>query len=381
MSKAREIAEERLAKGEMVNRYYSGKMATTTRCLFFLLAFLCVLTNGYGADTDSMVQEGRNAYKAKEYDRARALFDQACTGGNAEGCSSLGVMFNNGIGGAQDKEQARTLFDQACIDGSAKGCSNLGVVFNNGDGVAQDNVRALALHKQACTGGFVKGCDMADAMFDNGTGGAVKDKFIGDASAPVTIIEYSSLACPHCQIFHSNIYPVLKEKYIDTGKVKLVLRLYLMRSFDRRETTAARREITTTMLSNCAQENKYYSIVSDFLSTTNSWMKEENWMQEIYRVSKKAGLSEMSVDTCLSNLELSDNLRISTQKAFKDYGVHGVPAFLVNGKLLVKDEDTGIWLKDGILMKGKPPAGSNGTILVAPDSSLRSIVEAVEAEL
>ena len=47
---------------------------------------------------------------------------------------------------------------------------------------------------------------------------------IGDPNAPVTIIEFASLTCPHCAAFHVNTLPELEKRYIDTGKVRLVLR-------------------------------------------------------------------------------------------------------------------------------------------------------------
>ena len=50
---------------------------------------------------------------------------------------------------------------------------------------------------------------------------ALKDRIMGDPNAPVEIVEYSSLTCPHCRNFHLNVLPEIKKKYIDTGKVKM----------------------------------------------------------------------------------------------------------------------------------------------------------------
>ncbi len=91
------------------------------------VALLCVAlfvlpAVGYSADTSSMVSEGDEAYTAKDYARARALYDQACKGGNAKGCSNLGNLFKTGEAGAQDKARARALYDQACKGGNAEGC-------------------------------------------------------------------------------------------------------------------------------------------------------------------------------------------------------------------------------------------------------------------
>ena len=105
----------------------------------------------YGADPSSIFAEGKAAYDAHDYARARALYEQACIEGNVEGCSNLGFMFYAGQGGPQDDVRARELFNQACAEGNAKGCFRLGYV-PTGKGGAQDVVRARELFDQGCKG-------------------------------------------------------------------------------------------------------------------------------------------------------------------------------------------------------------------------------------
>ncbi len=93
--------------------------------VLLILALFALPATGYSAEPSAMVSEGIKAYQAKDYARARTLYDQACKGGFAKGCYNLGVMFSNGEGGARNKARARALFDQACKGGNAKGCSVL----------------------------------------------------------------------------------------------------------------------------------------------------------------------------------------------------------------------------------------------------------------
>jgi len=53
---------------------------------------------------------------------------------------------------------------------------------------------------------------------------ALPDIVEGDPKAPITIVEYASMTCTHCAAFHHDVYPALKKNYIDTGKVKFILR-------------------------------------------------------------------------------------------------------------------------------------------------------------
>ncbi len=105
--------------------------------------------------------------------RAVSLYQQACDGGEAAGCSNLGALYESGEGVPQNSAHAATLFQQACDGGYAPGCNNLGVMYGKGEGVTQDLARAASLYEQACYGGDAWGClnlgvsrATADSLFD-----------------------------------------------------------------------------------------------------------------------------------------------------------------------------------------------------------------------
>lgn len=151
---------------------------------------------------------------------------------------------------------------------------------------------------------------------------ALPDMVMGDPNAPVTIIEYASMTCGHCAHFHENTLPALKERYIDTGKAKLILREF---PFDPRATAAF-------MLARCAPQDKFYPMVGVLFQQQSNWARAEDARGALLQISKLAGFTQESFEECLKNQELLDKVRQVYQKAAKDYGVDSTPTFFINGE-------------------------------------------------
>lgn len=154
----------------------------------------------------------------------------------------------------------------------------------------------------------------------------MEDNVMGDANAKVTIIEYASMTCPHCRSFHEQIMPVLKEKYIDTGKAKYILRPF---PFD-----GDRRGEAAFMLAKCAPNDNYYAMVDALFSTQKSWAAGGNPVPELLRMSKLAGMTEDDFKSCLSNQDLLTKMIEGRNKAVKDFGVQSTPTVFVNDEKL-----------------------------------------------
>lgn len=152
--------------------------------------------------------------------------------------------------------------------------------------------------------------------------GKLKDIFIGNADAKVTIVEYASMTCSHCRAFHEKTLPTLKEKYIDTGKVRLVLREF---PFDPRAAAAF-------MLSRCAGEDKYYAMVGALFSQQDAWSQVEDAKAALLQLSKLAGFTQESFDACLTNQQLLTDVNDTRERGSKDFGVQSTPTFFINGK-------------------------------------------------
>ncbi len=156
---------------------------------------------------------------------------------------------------------------------------------------------------------------------------AATDMVLGDADAPVTIIEYASLTCPHCATFNEQVMPAIKEKYIDTGKVKLVFREF--------PTAPANYALIGSVLARCAADRagpEAYFLVTDALfRAQKDWIKE-NPRAELAKIVAQAGMDEAALDTCLERKELVEVINKNAREAMEKFDITGTPTFIINGE-------------------------------------------------
>jgi len=160
-------------------------------------------------------------------------------------------------------------------------------------------------------------------LFDNIP---VEDNVMGDVNAKVTVVEYASMTCPHCRTFHEKILPTIKEKYIETGKVKYILRPF---PFD-----GDRRGEAAFMLAKCAPNGNYYAMIDALFATQSSWGGQGNPVPELLRLSKLSGMTEADFKACLGNQELLTKIIEGRNKAVKDFNVRATPTVFVNNEKL-----------------------------------------------
>ena len=149
------------------------------------------------------------------------------------------------------------------------------------------------------------------------------DMVVGKADAPVTIIEYSSLSCPHCAVFHKDIFPELKTKYIDTGKVR-----YILREFPLNESALA-----GTVIARCLEPSRYFAFIGLLFQKQADWAFKEDALTPLKAFAKQAGLSEDEFNKCIDNEALQKGILAIRDEGQKK-GVNATPSFFVNGMLL-----------------------------------------------
>lgn len=152
--------------------------------------------------------------------------------------------------------------------------------------------------------------------------GPLGDVVMGAADAPVTIIEYASMTCGHCATFHTTTYPEMKKKYIDTGKVK-----YILREFPLDPLAAA-----GFMLARCAGNDKYHAMVEMLFSKQKDWVVQ-NPIPPLLALAKQAGFTDASFESCLKDQKILEAIESVRTHGADKLGVNSTPTFFINGKL------------------------------------------------
>jgi protein-disulfide isomerase len=151
--------------------------------------------------------------------------------------------------------------------------------------------------------------------------GPLDDIPMGSETAPVTIIEYASMTCPHCADFEVRTFPKLKEKYIDTGKVR-----FIMREFPLDRTAAA-----AFMLARCAGPDKYYPLIETLFQQQQKWAVRDP-VPPLLAIAKQAGLTEESFKSCISDTALLNKVQQTRDRGANKFKVEATPTFFINGQ-------------------------------------------------
>jgi len=149
------------------------------------------------------------------------------------------------------------------------------------------------------------------------------DRSLGKDDAPVTIVEYASMTCPHCAQFHETTYPELKKRYIDTGKVRFIFREFPL------DPLAA----GASMLARCADKEQFFPLIETLFHQQRQWAVEKP-IPPLMALAKQAGFSEQKFNACLSDQKMLDAMQVEQKRASEKFGVTSTPTLFVNGRIL-----------------------------------------------
>jgi protein-disulfide isomerase len=153
------------------------------------------------------------------------------------------------------------------------------------------------------------------------------DIVLGSDKAPVTIIEYASMTCPHCAHFSMTTFPELQKRYIDTGKVRFIFREFPL------DALAA----AGFMLARCAGNDKFMPVVETLFAKQRDWLVDKP-VPALRELAKQFGFTQESFDQCLANQKVLDDIQNVRDRAAEKLGVNSTPTFFINGKKLSGDQ-------------------------------------------
>ncbi len=148
------------------------------------------------------------------------------------------------------------------------------------------------------------------------------DIVMGSTDAKVVMVEYSSLSCPHCAHFQKDIFPDIKENYIDTGKV-----LFIHRDFPLDEPA-----LRGAMLAHCAGPDRFYTFVKVLFDKQESWAYQKNFLEILENIAKLGGISGEKFQSCMQDKALEDSVVESKLAASNTLDIVSTPTFFINGK-------------------------------------------------
>lgn len=155
--------------------------------------------------------------------------------------------------------------------------------------------------------------------------GPLPELVLGNRDAPITVVEYASMTCNRCADFHNSVLPKLKEKYIDNGKMRLVIREFPL---DNRGGAAS-------VLVRCAGDDKALPLMAALFAKQGEWaFMGGDARPQMFKIAQQAGFTQKRFDTCLADKKLLEKVSAVRDHAAKNFDVKATPTFFINGKRL-----------------------------------------------
>ncbi len=150
------------------------------------------------------------------------------------------------------------------------------------------------------------------------------DRVLGDPDAPVTIIEYSSLTCPHCAAFHGQTLPQIKENWINPGRASFVMRHFPL------DQIAAR----AAMVANCFEGDTFFAFLDSLFATQRAWATSEDPIAALGQAARIAGMDQATFESCVQDESELNSILEGMLVGRDEVGVESTPSFLINGDLV-----------------------------------------------
>ena len=151
---------------------------------------------------------------------------------------------------------------------------------------------------------------------------------MGNSTAKVTVYEFSSLTCPHCSAFHINVFPKIKEKYINSGKIKWQTVDFPLDNI----------AFGAAVLARCTPDGKLHNALLDQIFKTQAqWIGAQDPKAGLLSIMARAGINEATANQCLKNKKYLEEVS-NGRKLGESIGVAATPSFFVMDRIVENDE-------------------------------------------
>lgn len=158
--------------------------------------------------------------------------------------------------------------------------------------------------------------------------GMSDDMVLGNPDAPVTVIEYSSLTCPHCAAFHRTTLAQIKKEWLETGKAKLVYRDFPLDGI----------ALGAAMLARCVPTERYFGFLDTLFQTQQQWAYSKNPLGALQNLAGLAGLPEDKFQACLSDQKMMADIKAKQKAGADEYKIESTPTFVIDGKTILGNQ-------------------------------------------
>jgi protein-disulfide isomerase len=153
---------------------------------------------------------------------------------------------------------------------------------------------------------------------------ALAPRVLGDPDAPLTMIEFSSLTCPHCATFHRDSYKPIVETYVETGKLKFEMRDFPLDQYALRASAMAR----------AVDGKRYFALIDVLFKQQSQWSRSQNPIDALKQIARLAGISADVADAHMGNKELLDGILNARLAAQRTYDVNSTPTFVIGDEVV-----------------------------------------------
>lgn len=147
------------------------------------------------------------------------------------------------------------------------------------------------------------------------------ERVLGDPTAPVAIIEYSSLTCPHCAHYHVETLPKVQKDFIDTGKAYLVMRDFPLDQLS----------LAASLIARSAPEDRFFPLLEALFAQQETWARAENPAKALTQLAMLGGMTKDSIDAAMKNTDLLQAIVDVRSDANKTYNIDSTPSFVIAG--------------------------------------------------